>query len=176
MATVPVEMTFVAGAVLTAAQLNTNVRDAINFIIAPPLAVVRQTVAQSIPNSTFTPYTFDTEDIDRDGMHSTSSNTGRLTAQTAGWYSLQGSGTFVASGVSAGEVVGFQTNGTGDEFGSHFAVTNAGFPGQMTVAATSYLNVGDYVQLMGFQGTGGAINSSVGATGAPRFQALWVSS
>lgn len=47
---------------------------------------VRNNAAISIPNNTTTALTFNTEAFDTDGMHSTVSNTGRITIATGGKY------------------------------------------------------------------------------------------
>lgn len=159
MATVPSEITWVTGQVVTAAQLNTNLRDAVNFLINKPTCQCRQTVGQSIPNSTAQAVTFDTEDIDNDNMHSTVTNTERLTAVTAGRYELGG-------GVS------YPANGTGTRESDWFVnstVVNGGgasIPGSaaaaLYVASRSisvFLNVGDFVTLGAFQNSGGALTT-----------------
>jgi len=177
MATVPVEMTFSAGSVLTAAQLNTNVRDAVNFVIAPPLAVLRQTVAQIFTTGIGAAFLFDTEDLDRDGGHSTTTNTSRYVSQTAGWYQMQGTAMFAVSNTSTGLITGFSLNGASSRFGGNFQVGNAGFVGVLPSGATVYLSVGNYVELIGYQSSGGNLNSQVtGFEGTPRLQILWVSS
>lgn len=167
MATVPAEITFTAGAVLTAAQLNTNLRDAINFIIAPPYAVLRQTSAQAISSATWTGLTFDVEDLDRDGMHSTTSNTSRATAVTAGYYAIKGALLFTANGTgNRGLVV--QVNGSASN--RYGKVQWPGFAGGSAGLLTSrelYLNVGDYAEIACNQTSGGSLNTVVTEDGAP---------
>ena len=52
-----------------------------------PLCRLRQVTAQTgVAHNTQTIVTFDTEDFDTHGAHSTSSNTGRITPQVAGYY------------------------------------------------------------------------------------------
>ena len=55
-------------------------------VAAPPLCIVRSTANQSLANATDTAITFDTEHVDALGMHSTSSNTDRITVVTPGRY------------------------------------------------------------------------------------------
>ncbi|MGE3272687.1 MAG: hypothetical protein AB7P40_28365 [Chloroflexota bacterium] len=54
---------------------------------APPSALVYNSGAIAVADSTFVPLTFDSERYDTDGIHSTASNTDRLTCVTAGKYS-----------------------------------------------------------------------------------------
>ena len=176
MATVPSEVTVTAGTVLPAATWNTNVRDAINFVIAPPLCLLRQTVAQSVGNNSFTALTMDTEDIDRDGGHSTVTNTSRYTAQTAGYYLHSGlvgwSGNATGRRASRWAVNGTAANST-DVIN---AATSASAIDVSPAARIIYLNVGDYSELFAFQDSGGNLNTAV-ATGSdqPGSSILWVS-
>ena len=84
MATIPNPRTWGATEAVTAAKLNTDVRDGYNFLLATPRAVMRKTANQSIPNATLTAVTWDLEDVDTDGGHSNVTNNSRYTAQTAG--------------------------------------------------------------------------------------------
>jgi len=177
-ATVPVEMTAVAGAVLTAAQWNSNVRDAINFIIAPPLALLRQTVSQSIANGAWVPVNLDTEDLDRDNAHSTVTNTSRYTAQTAGYYSYQGCAHHGINTTGIRSAVWRPNGGAATTYKNKLQVpaSPAGTTTAVLTHATFFQNVGDYVELMCFQNSGGALSLYVTDEGNPSMNALWISS
>lgn len=173
MATVPTFLTFVAGSVLTAAQLNSNVRDAGNFwlTVKPALETI-QASPQAIGTSTWTSVTFDTDVYDNDGMHSTVTNPSRATAVTAGRYLFLASLDFAlnASGLRA---VKFLVNGTTSyaKDGQLVAPTStdvALFTGMMT-----YLSAADYVELQCWQSSGGSLNTGSG-DGQPRLQAMWL--
>ncbi len=56
----------------------------------PRVQVTNSTSQAGVVTSTWTSITFDTEIYDTDTMHSTSSNTSRLTATTAGLYQITG--------------------------------------------------------------------------------------
>lgn len=121
----------------------------------------------SISNSVTTALTFNTETFDDNDLHSTVSNTGRLTAQVAGRYLIVGNITFaVASGgnrnvsirINGSTVVGIQ---------SEIAVTT-GRP-QMIVVAIYNLAADDYAELTVFQDSGGSLNTEVFSSHSPRF-------
>lgn len=78
--------TWVTNTAVTAAALNTDVRDNEIFLRNPPSARVFNSAAIAIANQTTTFLTFNSERFDTDNMHSTSSNSGRLIAVTAGRY------------------------------------------------------------------------------------------
>jgi hypothetical protein len=173
MATVPAEITWVTGQVVTAAQLNANLRDAINFLIAPPLFVGRQTVAQSVNTAAWTALALDAEDKDSDGMHSTVTNTSRATAQTQGWYDLQYTGGFAAdASTNTLRAVAYHVNGANRA--GKTQTFNDGTDIALTGGASVFLNVGDYTEAAVFQNRGSALNTA-SQDGNPRFQVRWIS-
>lgn len=122
-----------------------------------PAANVYNSGAQSIPNAAITQLLFDSEFFDNAGIHSTSSNTGRLTAPKSGVYT-----------VSA--FVGWTTNATGDRYlairrngeeAKKIAADRRGasnITGQEShVTAPLFLNAGEYVDIVVYQGSGGAL-------------------
>lgn len=171
---IPGVNTWAAGSVLTAAQLNTFVSNVTTFFLNRPTCQVRQTLAQSFTSGSSAACLFDSEDIDNDGMHSTVSNTSRLTGQTAGRFVISG-GTSYATNTSGFRDAEWNVNGS--------AVNGAGalippVTGASTrVAARSlsvFLNVGDFVELLGLQNSGGPLNSDVAGTAQPLALARWV--
>jgi hypothetical protein len=175
-AIVPAEITFVAGTVLTAAQLNSNLRDAVNFIITPPMAILRQTAAQTFGTSgTWAALLFDTEDLDRDGMHSTVTNTSRATAVTAGYYDCHGISVWAAN-ATGGRGAALAVNGT--RVAGRGAMIQACATPVTPAALTSasvYLNVGDFAEIHAVQYSGGSLNTAIGSDLAPSFTLRWVS-
>lgn len=177
MATVPAPRTWTVGELLTAAKMNTDVRDGLNFLISgKPIAILGRNSSQSIPNNAGTAVGWDLETVDRDGAHSTSTNNSRYTAQTAGWYRLQGSVQWTANATGIREI-GFVVNaaiqlhtitGVGSSVANH-SLLNEGM---------ALLAVNDYIELSVFQSSGGAlsINPSGGGDQRNRFVLEWVSS
>jgi len=82
----PSQRTWVVGDVVTAAMMNSNVRDAVNFLLNPPIADVYQSAAQTLATGTATDVTFDASNVDTYAGHSNSVNNSRYVAQVAGWY------------------------------------------------------------------------------------------
>jgi len=175
MATVPSTRTWVAGEVVTDTYMNTTIRDVDNFLLARPIFKGRQTVAQSIPNNTFTAATLDAEDVDSAGGHSTSVNTSRYTAVYAGWHEKGGGCTF-ASNAATRRLARPSINGT------VVPGSMSGMVGIANIVSFAYrpdrifLNVSDYVEDLIFQDTGGAINTFVGpAEYGPSMTLTWAS-
>src|SRR4051794_16526480 len=71
--------------------------DDLNIGVLPSCAVYND-AAQSIPDGALTALTFNTEHFDTDSIHSTSSNTSRLTCQTAGIYVITASAAITKPG------------------------------------------------------------------------------
>jgi hypothetical protein len=158
---VPTQDTFSVGEILTAALMNKNVRDAVNFLSNPPIFLGKQTTAQSIPSGAFTPINWDAEDVDSYGGHSNTTAPAKYVAQVAGWYFVSGRVTWSGNATGTRSVQA-TVNGNGirnsenDPPGGN-VVTNILAPDLI------YLSVGDYVQLSGIQTSGGSLSTN--ATG-----------
>jgi hypothetical protein len=171
-ATVPSEITYTAGTILTASQLNTNLRDGVNFLINRPVCQARQTVTQNLTTGSAAALLLDTEDVDNDNMHSTTTNTSRLTAVTAGRYQVGGG--YCAGSGSGRREVWYRVNGSdvnGTESGIFGSTNNTG-PASRAVSV--FLNVGDYVELFAYQDSGGTIATIVTGSMQPSFYAHWI--
>lgn len=163
--------TFVTGELLTAGIFNSDHRDNLNFLANPPGARVYNSVAISIATGTSTVLTFDSERYDNDAIHDTVTNSGRLTCKTAGRYSITGHVDWAANGTGH-RVCSIRLNGT----------TNIASDGKPASAASTRhavpalysLAVNDYVELLVFQDTGGALNVNATAAMSPEFAMQWV--
>ncbi|MEV4173974.1 hypothetical protein [Nonomuraea sp. NPDC049709] len=174
MATVPVPRTWTVGELLTAAKLNADLRNGLNFLLSgKPLASLAKTTNQSVPNSTFTVVTWNSEIIDRDGGHDNATNNSRYTSQTAGWYRvvahLVWNANFTAkirqtNFVRSAAQAYFLTSGFGDADGNN---------GSSTAVGLIFLSVGDYLEVHGNQASGAALDITAPNT---HFDLEWTSS
>lgn len=178
MATVPTMHTFTTGEIATAANINNNTVTAWNFLSAPVLCVMRQTVAQSLAFSTWNMLLLDTNDLDRDGGHSTISNTSRYVCKTAGWYWMA-SQCNIAANASGVRAIVFQINGSSSSrYAKNSVQPNTGGSNTAPVTTTVlFLNVNDYVETGVYQYPGSSTNLNTVVTddGNPRFTLRWVS-
>lgn len=128
----------------------------------------------NINNATVTAVTFNSEYADSDGMHSTSSNTSRITIVTPGWYTFVFNGEFAASAGGTDRSFNLRLNGStyiGAARGAPIAsatVTTLG-----VVTAMRSLSVGDYVEAVVYQNSGGALALRYSAAYSPTFSAVW---
>jgi hypothetical protein len=157
---VPNPRTFVSGEFETAAYFNA-LRDAINFLANPPLAVLHQQTTQAIGSGNFASLALDATDQDFYGMHSNSTNNSRATAIVAGTYEVTGTVSWPSNATGArgcriaknGTAVLGSASFTGTTNGDVYAITTPAFQVQ--------LNVGDYVEVQGFQSSGGSLSTLV---------------
>lgn len=168
--------TWSTGNVLTATDLNTYVRDNTSWLgTDKPLARVFNSAAISIANNTNTAVTFDSERFDNQGMHSTSSNTSRLTVPTGmGGKFLIGGHIEFAGNASGQRDILIQVNGSTviayDRVGPNGAVS-----WKMSLTTMYALSAADYVELLVFQNSGGALNLDATGNYTPEFWAMWMS-
>src|SRR4051794_4538241 len=84
---VPVQRTWTTGEVTTAAQLNANVRDAVNFLLGPPCWHIGFSANQNVADDGFNHVLgFDTEVTDNDSVRNTGTGNDKVTIQTPGRY------------------------------------------------------------------------------------------
>lgn len=161
---VPSQRTWTAGYKVAAADLNANVRDAVNFLINPDAAQAHASAIQSIPNATFTAVALDTLDATYNNtLWVTGSNT-KFTIVNAATYRLSGMVSFAGNSTGIREAC-FRVNGS-------TLLNTAVVPGNTNVVTVVvpptriHLNAGDYVELCCYQNSGGSLNTyaSSGAT------------
>ena len=119
---------------------------------------VKATANQSMPNATFTAITWNSEYFDTDSFHSTATNTSRFTIPTgkAGYYSIIGRLDYAAN-VTQSRRMAIYKNGTLIQ-GQVFVVPSGGFEITTQIATVLNLDVADYIEIYGFQNSGGALD------------------
>ena len=128
-----------------------------------PIATLRQTVAQSLPNNTSTAIDFDVADIDTAGGWNAALPS-RYTSMMPGRSVYQCSGGIGFAGNAAGvRTVQFRVNAGADMAGTGVSAPGTAAVTQRMASRTSHviLDEGSFVQITGFQNTGGALNTVV---------------
>lgn len=148
-----------------------GVKSWVDFLANPPCARVFHNAAQSIANTTFAALAFNSERYDVDTMHSTVTNTSRLTCNTPGLYHLEASVEFAGNATNTRQAM-IRLNGT-----TYIARSTS--PGvtvdQSLVVSCDYrLSATDYVELVVWQNSGGALNIQSTGNYSPEFSARWV--
>lgn len=141
--------------------------DGTNWVPRPSIgARVYNDAAISIPTTTITALTFNSERYDDALFHDTSANTSRLTAPLDGRYSIGCSIRF-ADNSTGQRVVRITVNGT-----DVIAIDRDNYPygiAQFTFNTVYELSAGDYVEVEVYQNSGSALNIDVASNNSPEF-------
>lgn len=163
MATKPSVALAAIGQKISATLWNNGVYRVWNFLdVTKPVCLAYQTATQSLTTSTFTAITMDSEVIDTDGQHSTSTNTSRIViGNTLGWYRVSGAVAYAGSGAGNGRRVRLLANGgASGVIGGHGSIAPGGTGFTMCYLAPVLVQATlstDYIELQGWQDSGGAL-------------------
>lgn len=133
--------------------------DAISSNSVQPRAGVYNNTTQSINDATNTALTFNTEDFDVGTMHDTGSNTSRLTipASAGGLYWVDANATFATNATGYRQLF-IRKNGTTNVLSGVINLGNATTVTQVNCSGLVVLAAADYLEVMAFQSSGGALN------------------
>jgi hypothetical protein len=171
--------TFTSGNILTALQLNTNLRDNTNFLNDPPAVLTTRQSNLNIATGTETSVAFNAADIyDTDTMHDPVTNNTRLTCNTAGVFFITGTIQFAPAATGQRHARVF-LNATTELAGESLLSPDAGHPTRLTVSIQWKLAVTDFVELQVIQasGAGLSITGTQDASPGPGpcyFSANWI--
>ena len=160
----------------TSSDLNTYQRDNLSYLHDRECCVVHNgSTAQSVTVATWTAITFSTEHCDTDGMHSTSSNTSRITIPNAGIWLCSGQVTWASMGAN------HRCLSIGIKHSSESAVSPSGWGGvshwwhySHGQCVSRLIEASDgYVELFAYQGGGSGTNAIQGtAMTSPVFSVI----
>lgn len=175
--------TWSSAEVVTAANMNTYVRDQQEWLLGsgtnakPSCRVYNSANISHTTSGTWQVVTFDSERWDTGGMHSTVTNTSRITIPTGcgGKYLI-------------GYNLGFATNTSGLRGAQVYVDGSIVIEHQLTdTVSASYswllsgstlasLSAGQYIELRAWQNSGGALNIAANSNYSPEFWAIWMAS
>lgn len=164
-----------ASTLATAAAFNTHENDLLYLkdrTDNPARASVYHSTTQSIPTGTDTLIFFDSEVADSAALHSTVTNTGRITVptgETGNWlYTIH---LEFAANATGQRKLYFRYNGTTELGGVQVDAAAGGNVTKLSSAILTNLLAGDFLDIVVSQNSGGALNLSA----TPRFSAQRVS-
>lgn len=171
MGKIPNAPTWRAGYPVTADICNQQ-RDAMNFWALTPRCYAYQATAQSLTSGTYTAITLDSEvyDIVQSGdtpMHDTVTNNTRIYIRTAGKYEISGQVQFVSNATGNRQCsVNLNAAGTwstGTALAQNIQAPVSGGTSSVTIPKVeAALSEGDYVEIFGYQNSGGSLNTVPG--------------
>lgn len=145
-----------AGGIIYASDINRALRGGPER----PLVILRNTVTQSVANnSVATALTWDTEVEDTHGWHSTTSNTSRITPTVAGWIEVIAFIHFAGNTTGRRAAV-LKLNAGSPNYGEIKAATSASGVSSSVTRQYEVNGTTDYVEVFGFQDSGGALNTA----------------
>lgn len=160
---VPAPITWIVGQDVTASQLNTNLRDGLNYTNNPPIATLTQMTAQSINSAAATAIALDTTVLDSYNGHSNTTNNSRYVGQEPGFYLVSGMVCFAANATADRKAQIYKNGSAIGGAQGQGPASNASGDGTSICTPTFeiYLNgAGDYIELYGTQNSGGALQTS----------------
>ena len=156
---------------ITSAWLNANLRDAVNFLVYPPVCKAHTTSGSVASGNLSSPKTVSpgTVDVDNYGAYSA----GLYTAPVSGRYIVAGQVNFASSSTTATYACGIQVNGTAVLWGDALRFAGSGLAGGAGVTKRIRLSAGDTVQLVAAQNSGAALNLNTTASNQTRLIVVW---
>lgn len=146
-----------ATGVVAPAALGTTYRNNFEALIQPPGCTAYASAAQSVPTATFTTLTLDSERYDNDGIHSTVTNTSRLTIQKSGIYLFTTNLQFQASAATR-VTTSFYYNATTRYERDVTPAVGGATDDRHSITMTFPMTAGDYMEVQANQNSGGNIN------------------
>ena len=172
---VPFPVTEAPGQLITGALWNTQIRDSLNFLLNPPVAVIQATGAQSIPNNAYTAITLGSTVVDSYGGFNAANSSYK--APVSGFYLCTGAIPYVSNTTGTRNCMMKVNGSTNPANGTLIAAAavGGGTRTMTTVTDLVYLNTNDYVQLYGAQSSGGALNTDYTASVVvASLQVMWI--
>ncbi|MBA7552776.1 hypothetical protein ES705_45352 [subsurface metagenome] len=130
-------------------------------------ARVYNNVLQAIPDITWTALSLNSERYDTDAIHDLVTNNSRLTCRTAGVYSIAGHISFFSGPVGL-RGIAIRLNGA-TYIGIKRSPISAAVSVQLSIASIYLFAIDDWIELMAYQASGGALNVPDVGNSSPEF-------
>lgn len=168
MASVPTVRQFVAGEIEVASNLNAGLGAAVQFMLAPPMCIVSNSVNQNVVNATSVPLGWNTEAYDPTNMHSGTSS--HIQPLYPGWYVATGTVFWSSNADSNQRQVSIRVNGSlvvAEQ--DNPAINGFGMAQSVTSIPVLCNGTSDYFEMVVFQRSGGTLTAGVASVLTVRF-------
>ena len=160
--TPPSQRTWTVSDVVTAAMMNANVRDAVNYLEQPPMFSARQTATATATGATPAWTTIGFDSIDGDPYSGWNASSVVWYVPFASWWqtTVRVAFAFNATGFR-GAGIGYSAT-TPDANAQVLlpAVPSSGNATTLEVTDTRYVAAGGYIRALGYQNSGAALNTA----------------
>lgn len=163
----------IVGGTVSHTDWNTYLRDNLNALMDVPRCRVYRSSTQSVASATYTEILWNAERYDTASLHSTVSNTGRITAPIAGVYEFVCHLQIDAVTAGTDSLIELRKNGVSPGI-ARDRRCSTGWPQRMHVATHIYLAAGDYVTAHVYQASGSSKNVQQAGNYTPEFMACWL--
>jgi hypothetical protein len=145
---------------------NTYTQSQVDGLLTYKGVVLKNNGTQTCANDTYTYITFNTENIDTNGFHSTSTNTDRITipAGMGGKYLVQAQ-VRMAANTTGYRRFDIELGATGASLATSIVAPVNGSATTGTLGSVFELAAGDYIRLSVYQNSGGNLDTVTGSTG-----------
>lgn len=168
---VPTLASEIANNEFTAALARAGIYNTGTFLLNPPLFVGTQTTTQSVSTGAWTVLGLNSTQVDTYTGHSNSTNNSRYTAQVSGLYQVCGVSAFTSNSTGV-RGTRLQVNGSVVQGTAQMMIpASTSGTALATPVRTVRLTAGDYVEVAGWQSSGGSLSTIVASDVAC---ALWV--
>jgi hypothetical protein len=137
--------------------VSSNIPTPFSSSIGPNICVVTGTSTQSISSGTYTSVNWDFNLSDTTRLHNTVSNNNSIYIKTAGWYQLHAQIQF-ATNATGSRRIRFTNKGSVIDRTNTLVGAVSGTSTSVSSSIVTYLQNGDYVAVLAFQDSGGALN------------------
>ena len=155
-----------------------TIGDDLKFLKNVDRARAYKSSAQTVANTSWEAVALQSEDYDTNGLHSTSTNTSRLTSQTDGWYLVTGQVQWDQDGngyrrlsIRKNDTSSDATSGT--QWARQDIQPNGSDNTFVQIFSVVYLAVSDHVRMFAYQNSGGGLNINTGS-GSTWFAMTWL--
>jgi hypothetical protein len=155
---------------VTGSKLHNGAVTASKFGVLPAVRVTNSG-DEATSDGVYATMTFNTSQYDNAAMHSSSTNTSRLTARTTGVYDISGQVAWTGNAVGTRELI-IMKNGAAFIGRSSIAANTTSVVEQQ-VSAQVDLRAGEYVELLARQNSGGQLNV-IAEDNEPMFAMHWL--
>jgi hypothetical protein len=164
-----------AAAAIAKSKISTNGTWVLTDLPSVPQCRAFATVDQTLTTSVLTAINLTDENYDTDTIHNNITNNTRFTCKTAGLYTIAGEAVFAAASATGQRSLLIGVNASVFIAENTIPVNSASLETFLNLSTQYRLAVNDYVELYGYQTSGGNLNVRAATGRSPVLAMAWLS-